>query len=59
MLQEQSQQIDSRIQDIMEQSEIIIAAMGVTGSRKSSFIQRITQPADVKVGHSLTSGKSI
>ena len=37
--------------------EIPIAVMGMTGAGKSAFIQRVTGRQDVKVGHTMSSGK--
>lgn len=38
-------------------SDVVIAVMGVTGCGKSSFIKKVTGRSDVKVGDNLTSGK--
>ena len=36
-------------------AEVVVLLMGVTGSGKSSFIRRVTQNEDVRVGNSLQS----
>ena len=38
--------------------DVVIAVMGMTGSGKSSFIQRVSQKQSTAVGHGLESGKA-
>lgn len=40
-------------------AEVAVLLMGVTGSGKSSFIRRVTQNEDVRVGNSLQSSTSL
>jgi ABC-type hemin transport system ATPase subunit len=42
----------------IQNPDIIIAVMGMTGAGKSTFIRRITGDQSIKVGHKLSSGKS-
>jgi len=39
-----------------ELGEVVIAVMGMTGSGKSSFIQRVSEKSSAAVGHGLASG---
>jgi ABC-type hemin transport system ATPase subunit len=42
----------------IQNPNIVIAVMGMTGAGKSSFISRVTGDESVKVGNKLHSGKS-
>lgn len=44
---------------MMSLDDIVMALMGVTGAGKSTFIKRVTDRADIQIGHDLTSGKAI
>jgi ABC-type transport system involved in cytochrome bd biosynthesis fused ATPase/permease subunit len=41
------------------ETPILIAVMGCTGAGKSSFVRLVTGNNEVKVGHHLTSSKSL
>jgi ribosome biogenesis GTPase A len=45
-----------RIEASTRPEQIVIGVVGVTGSGKSSFIQRLTQRADIEIGDGPDSG---
>ena len=47
------------VEELEEDNEVVIAVMGMTGSGKSSFIQRVSEKSSTAVGHGLQSGKKI